>query len=191
MRFLVAIVTVLLVLVFTAFAETGEKAGNNEAKKHYIYEWTDAKGGVHITDDLGVVPERRRAKARKIEMPTGQEVGPEQQGQGGAESPPGASTEQQEAASKAIWQQRLRDWKKRLADAQERYRALDQKRLDALGKWGPGPASGHLEGRVEAEHIEQEMKDVQTEIDEAKNMIETVIPEEARRAGIPPGWLRE
>ena len=191
MRFLVAIVTVLLVLVFTAFAETGEKAGNNEAKKHYIYEWTDAKGGVHITDDLGVVPERRRAKARKIEMPTGQEVGPEQQGQGGAESPPGASTERQEAASKAIWQQRLRDRKKRLADAQERYRGLDQKRLDALGKWGPGPASGHLEGRVEAEHIEQEMKDVQTEIDEAKNMIETVIPEEARRAGIPPGWLRE
>jgi hypothetical protein len=190
MRFLVAIVAVLLVLVFTAFAETNEKAGNNEAKKHYIYEWTDAKGGVHITDDLGVVPERRRAKARKIEMPTGQEVGPEQQGSEAA-IPSGISTEQQEAASKAIWQQRLRDWKKRLADAQERYRTLDQKRLDALGKWGPGPASGHLEKRVEAEHIEQEMKDVQTEIDEAKNMIETVIPEEARRAGIPPGWLRE
>ena len=190
MRSLTTIVIALMIFVPTAFAQTDGQPEKKEVKKYYLYEWTDRTGGVHITDDLGEVPERYRSKARKIEIPKGQEVGPEQQTQGAAASPQGVSTEEQDAASKAAWQRRLRDWKGRLADAQARYQALDQQRLEALGKWR-GAASGHLEGRVEAEQIQQEMNGVQTEIDEAKNMIETVIPEEARRAGIPPGWLRE
>jgi hypothetical protein len=35
------------------------------------------------------------------------------------------------------------------------------------------------------------MKQVQKEIDDTRNRINVVIPEEARKAGIPPGWLRE
>jgi hypothetical protein len=35
------------------------------------------------------------------------------------------------------------------------------------------------------------MKEVQKQIDEARNMVDVVIPEEARKAGVPPGWLRE
>ena len=190
MRTLITIIMVLMALVPAALAQTGDQAGNKDVKKHYLYEWTDSKGGVHITDDLGEVPERYRSKSRKIEIPTGEEVGPEQQVQGAPGTSSGVATEEQETASKAIWQKRLRDWKKRLAEAQDRYRDLDQKRLDALGMWG-GPASGHLEGRVEADRIQQEMNSVQLEIEEARNMVENVIPEEARKAGIPPGWLRE
>lgn len=187
MRTFITIFTVLLVCVLAALAQTGDQAGNKDVKKHYLYEWTDSKGGVHITDDLGEVPERYRSKSRKIEIPKGEEVGREQQVQG---APSGVATDEQEAASKAAWQQRIRDWKARLADAQKRYQDLDQKRLEALAKWG-GPASGHLEGRQEADNIAQDMKEVQQDIDEARDMVETVIPEEARRAGIPPGWLRE
>ena len=190
MRTLITIIMVLMVFVPAALAQTGNQAGSKDVKKQYLYEWTDSKGGVHITDDLGEVPERYRSKSRKIEIPKGEEVGPEQQVQGATGTPSGIAAEEQEAASKAAWQQRIRNWKKRLAEAQDRYRDLDQKRLDALGMWG-GPASGHREGRVEADRIQQEMDKVQLEIDEAKNMIETVIPEEARRAAVPPGWLRE
>ena len=103
----------------------------------------------------------------------------------------GLTTEEQELESKTAWQERLREWKEQLADAEARYRELDKMHKEALGKWGGGVASGHLEGRAEAEGIEQEMKEVQLAIDEAKNMVEKVIPEEARRAGVPPGWLRE
>ncbi len=184
MRALITIVMVLMVFVPAALAQTGDQAGNKDVKKHYLYEWTDSKGGVHITDDLGEVPERYRSKSRKIEIPRGEEVGP------GTGSSSGGPTEEQEAASKAAWQQRIQDWKERLADARKRYQDLDQKRQDALAKWG-GPASGHLEGRAEADRIAQDMKEVQQDIDEARDMIENVIPEEARRAGIPPGWLRE
>lgn len=189
MRALIIMVMVLMVFAPAALAQTGDQAGSNEAKKHYLYEWTDSKGGVHITDDLGEVPERYRSKSRKIEIPKGEEIGPEQQVQGAGSSSE-VATEGQEAASKAAWQQRIRDWKERLAYARKRYQDLDQKRQEALAKWG-GPASGHLEGRAEADRIAQDMEKVQKNIDEAKDMIEKVIPEEARRAGVPPGWLRE
>jgi hypothetical protein len=190
MRILAAIATILLVSVLAAFAQTGGETETKKVKKQYLYEWTDTKGGVHITDDLGDVPERYREKARKIEIPRGKEIGPEQKTQGETESPSGAAAEEREAASKAAWQERLRQWKKRLADARKRYSDLDQQRTEALGQWR-GASSGHLEGRVEAERITREMEGVQREIDEARDMVETVIPEEARRAGIPPGWLRE
>jgi hypothetical protein len=190
MRTLVTIVMFLMFFIPPALAQTDDQTGNTDVKKHYLYEWTDSKGGVHITDDLGEVPERYRSKSRKIEIPKGEEVGPEQQVQGTAGSPSGVVMEQQETASKAAWQQRIRDWKARLADAQKRYQDLDQKRLEALAKWG-GPVSGHLEGRAEADRIAQDMEEVQRDIDESKDMVENVIPEEARKAGIPPGWLRE
>lgn len=190
MRTLITIVMVLMVFVTAALAQTGDQTGNKEVKKQYLYEWTDSKGGVHITDDLGEIPERYRSKSRKIKIPKGEEVGPEQQVQGATGSPSGVATDEQEAASKAAWQQRVRDWKERLADAQKRYQALEQKRSEGWARWG-GPASGHLEERVEAERIAKEMEEVQRDIDEAKDMIENVIPEEARKAGIPPGWLRE
>ncbi len=35
------------------------------------------------------------------------------------------------------------------------------------------------------------MNNVQSEIEQAKHMLNEVIPEEARKAGVPPGWLRE
>ncbi len=190
MRALIIIVMVLMVLVPAALAQTRDQTGDRDVKKRYLYEWTDSKGGVHITDDLGEVPERNRSKSRKIEISTGEEVGPGQQVQGAPGTSSGETTDKQEAASKAAWQRRLQNWKKRLADAQKRYQDLEKRRLEALGQWG-GVASGHLEGRIEADRLEQEMKDVQKDIDEANDMVETVIPEEARRAGIPPGWLRE
>ena len=189
MRFFTVLMFILLAFVGPAGAETGGATDTKKEIKSHLYEWTDTKGNVHITDDLGEVPEPYRAKARTIEMPKSQETGAQQQGAG--KYTPGAAGETQDAAKKAGWQRRLREWKARLANAEQRYHALEQKRLDALGQWGGSAASGHLEGRAEADRIAQDMKAVQKEIDDAKNMIENVIPEEARKAGIPPGWLRE
>jgi hypothetical protein len=54
-----------------------------------------------------------------------------------------------------------------------------------------GPAYGPIENKVKAAQIEQQMKEVQKQIDEARNMLDVVIPDEARKAGVPPGVLRE
>ena len=188
MRLLAALMMVFLVFDAASGAEVGGTTDTKKENKRFIYEWTDAEGGIHITDDLGEVPERYRAGVRAREMPKDPEAGPQQRKT--TEYAPRAATGAEEASSKAAWQSKLRSWKARLANAQQRYSDLDRRRLEALGRWG-GPASGHREGRAEAERIEAEMKTVQKEIDEARDMIEKVIPEEARKAGIPPGWLRE
>jgi hypothetical protein len=41
------------------------------------------------------------------------------------------------------------------------------------------------------QQIENDMQRTRREIDDIKNEINTVIPDEARKAGVPPGWLRE
>jgi uncharacterized protein YukE len=185
----------LLVAVLTAFAQTTnrtvdqkDQTKEQEPKKHLIYEWTDGKGVVHITDQLGKVPARYRSTVRRVEAPAGEEA--ESIERQGLPDSGIADKENREADLKEDWQQRMKEAKRHLASLEKRYRELDQKRSELQGRWG-GAASGHLEDKAEAERIGQEMKQVQQEIDDARNQVEVVIPDEARKAGIPPGWLRD
>ncbi len=186
----------LLIAALSAYAQPGDRAGEQKQeqsqgqkeKKSYLYQWTDDKGVAHITDELGKVPKKYRDKALQLESPA---EGGAAQGRTERAAPSDYTREEQrEAAQKAYWQQRMKEAKQRLADAEQRYRELEQKRNDLLGRWG-GVASGRLQEREEAERIRQEMQQVQHEIDEARNQVEVVIPDEARKAGAEPGWLRE
>jgi hypothetical protein len=190
MRTVLVIAMITVCVCSTAFAQSNvqQQAGITDQKRTYLYQWTDSKGGAHVTDDLSKVPMKYRDKATVVEQQQEEEPSPTQQRTIG----PAPSDDERiiEADRKAEWQDRMKDARKRLADAEQRYRSLDQKRTKALEKWG-GVASGHLEGRVEADRIEQEMKQVRQEIDDARNQVQNVLPEEARKAGVPPGWLRE
>lgn len=165
---------------------------NKEEQKHYFYQWTDSKGVVHIADELGKVPEKYRSRARKLESLPG-----EIDGQGGQiEKTPAIDFREREAEEqdqKEEWQRRMRVAKQQLADAEQHYRELGKRKEKLLEQWGGIAAleSGHFEGREEADRIDQEMKEAQQEIDNARNEVEAVIPDEARKEGIPPGWLRE
>ncbi len=189
MRLIIAVAVMLLVAVSTLSAQTGtiNQTADKGSQKSYLYQWVDDRGVVHVTDDLGTVPQQYRSKALKVEESTpGRE--PEQRqkvtGSDGA-----GSDEILEQEQKEEWQQRLKQARKRLADAQRRYQELNEKRNAAMARWAGG-ASGNIGLKLEADRIEQEMKTVQQEIADAKNELENVIPEEARKAGVPPGWLR-
>lgn len=189
MRSFIALTIVLLFAAGTVVAQVDQQK-QPEVKKSYLYQWIDDKGIAHVTDNLGAVPKKYREKVFIVEQPQSKE----EPAQGRPQlSPPSSPVDVQgiEEDRKAEWQERMRDARKRQADAEQRYRELDQKRTDALGKWGGSAVSGRLEGQAEAARIEQEMKKVRQEIDDAKNQVENVIPEEARKAGVPPGWLRE
>lgn len=163
----------------------------DQDRTRHIYQWIDGKGVVHITDDLSKVPQRYRSGARKLESAPQEEDGAGQPADRGRVSPydqPGR--EEREAELKDDWQQRMSAAKRKLAIAERRYRELEKKRDEAVLRWG-GPASGRTEGREEAARIEEQMKKVQKDIDDARNDIEVGIPDEARKAGVPPGWLRE
>lgn len=189
--------SLLLLLLFAGFgmtvnAETGQQTqtGNSELNKSVLYEWTDDNGVNHITDDLDMVPKQYRDTAAKLTQPNrekadqGQPVRPRQG------IPSGNGAAKKEADEKAYWQKRLRDAEHRLADAEKRHRALVQQREELLQHPG-GAASGHLTDPVELDKVEQEIKDAQNEIDAAQKDLDEGIPEAARKAGVPPGWLRE
>lgn len=185
----VFLITVFLFLFLPALP-TPAQTGNADEKRSFIYEWTDGKGVVHITDSLDKVPEPYRQNARRHEAAPEGGAAPDRPRQQGAAPSGGGASEQSEAQQKTQWQQRLRGAKQRLAGAEQRYRELEQKRTALLGQWGT-PAYAPPGARIEAERLSAEMQDVQKEIDKARNEVEVVIPEEARKEGVPPGWLRE
>ena len=196
MRAGILIMTLFLTAVPTVFAQTdaqtngqnSDKTRSREQKKHVIYEWTDNKGNVHMTDRLEEVPEQYRSTVRRMETSAGEETKGKKQGFSPYTGSSGG--EEDDTGQKAYWQNRMREAKQNVTQLEGRYRDLDRRRTELLGSWG-GVAGGHLEGREEAARIEQEMKQVQQEIDNVRNQIEVVIPDEARKAGVPPGWLRE
>ncbi len=179
----------VLIAAGSGVAQTATGQEDKEKTQHYLYEWMDDNGTVHISDDLGDVPEKYRRQVRKrLEQPAKEETGRQEQVAPQPAQQPEEGADQE--ARKEEWQQRIRDWKERLADAEKRYKALEDERsriimMGGVTTYAP-PAY-----RTRAAELEEEMKQVQKEIDEARNMINVVIPEEAHKAGIPPGWLRE
>jgi hypothetical protein len=188
------IAAMLLVSASAVFAQDAGQAGSQEEKKQeekkgFLYQWTDSKGVVHITDGLDKVPPKFRAGARRLE--TAPAEGPGEGQKKDISEPAGPSDrEESEANQKADWQQRMSVAKQKLAGAEKQYRDLEQKRAALQGPWGV-PANAPAAVRVEIQQLNEDMQRAQREVDEARNEVEVVIPDEARKAGVPPGWLRE
>ena len=182
---------VITVLLFTLVAPVlGVFAQDEDAelKKTYLYQWKDKQGNIHITDGLGNVPEQYRSKARRMETPKKDASEQEQREPGGQAAPysPGDNTE----AQKDFWQRRMRDARARVADAERRLGELEKEKTDLIANWGDAAYAPDKDRRSVGQ-IEQEMGQVRREISEARDQMENVIPEEARKQGVPPGWLRE
>jgi len=101
------------------------------------------------------------------------------------------------------WTRRIGEWKKKYDEAAANYKAAsdDWNRYNGLLLGvGGGTASTGANPSVSGYQVTQyqdmrgsarvRMDDAQREMDEADNMINQVIPEEARKAGAPPGWVR-
>jgi hypothetical protein len=166
-----------------------------EDRRQYLYQWTDDQGNTAIVDSLEKVPPKYRSKARALE-------------QGGAAAPAPASgspeapaipageaadrQQQSEDAKKAEWQQRVLVAKRQLAAAEERYQQLEAAKADIMSKWGAsGSALPPQEVINQINQLTADMEKTRREIEKWKNDINVVIPDEARRADVPPGWIRE
>ena len=132
-----------LILVLTSFAMTvfaqadpQEQTEDKEQQRSYLYQWTDDKGLVHITDSLGTVPKQYRDKAIKLKQPKKEGTDQGQQVQQESTYPSGAESEAVDTLGKREWQQRMREAKQRLDSAEKRYRELDQRRNELLRSLG-------------------------------------------------------
>lgn len=185
---------VLIALAAVVLLGTGGFGSAAAQGNGSLYEWTDDRGVVNVTDDLSKVPDKYRSKAKKIGRsgagPGAQEkVSP--QPKTAPQEFPGAA-EQSDEARKRQWQLRMRDAKQRLADAEGHYRQLNQSKSDLAAQWGSsGAALPPQDVLDEMARIDRDIEAARKNIDDARNMVEVTIPDEARKAGIPPGWLRE
>jgi hypothetical protein len=172
-------------LLFLGAAVRAQEGGGG------LYTWTDKNGVVHMTDSLDKVPNEYRSKAQRAgNGPSGDKVVPE------AQSPTAPATSVQgggnDAALKVQWQSRMRDAKRRLQNAENNYQQLEKRKSDLQAQWGSsGAALPPQDVLDQMKQLDADMSQAKAEIENARDQINTVIPDEARRAGVPPGWLRE
>ncbi len=192
-------------------------ASKSEAQ---VYKYTNEKGVVVFTDKLSDLPPERRAHYNEREMAAkkrreqlARSRTPEQQRTAELEEErrkilESRVEEQQREARLAAIEQALRDieetskaraetkayWQERKATAQrELQEALDRyreavKEYEGLAiKVGftlfPGQQNRLLE-------LQALLPKLEADVDRANAFLTEALPEEARRAGVPPGWLR-
>jgi hypothetical protein len=186
----------LVGLAFLGALSAHDASADDKDQKRYLYQWTDERGSVHISDSLEKVPAKYRAKASRMEQGLAGGEGVPQAEEPVREAPGGFSlsddaASQDEETLKMEWQQRMYDARQRMAEAEQRLERGTE-RLKALQeKAGYGLYGYTPEAAAEAARLEEEISRAQIDLDHARNEVENVIPEQARKAGIPPGWLRE
>ena len=179
----------VLIMVGGGSATAGEE-------KRFLYQWTDGQGNIGLADDLSKVPEIYRAGARRVQQPgaadPGQDAREIRQQAAEESSQDSESSADADDIKKAEWQQRVHDAKRRVTDAEVRLNDLERRKAELMTQWGGAgaalPPQHVLDeiGKIEADKV-QARKD----IDKANEEINVTIPDQARKAGIPPGWLRE
>ncbi len=84
---------------------------------------------------------------------------------------------------KAYWQARIAQWQQRKAAAEAELEVVDAQILRTRTLTPPGFHQTLAE-------LMERRKALEETIRHAEDMLTNVIPEEARKAGVPPGWLR-
>lgn len=131
-----------------------------------LYEWEGEGRAVPMTDDL------------KKESPPGI----------GARKPQmiiASGDVDDQGHDREWWQKRVQEWERKKAEAQQQL-ARAQEEIKAI------PLIPRTAERTEKkERLQTEIEISQAQIEEADRMLNEELPEEARKAGAPPGWLRE
>jgi len=172
---------ILIVILFFLFI--------SEISFAEIFKWVDEKGVVHFTDDILQVPEKYRSKTKKMELPEGRE---ETKGEG--ESTPKSKEEVFEdrlGRGEDYWKGRVEEWRKKLKDYQERLESLKTKYNELTVKINDSKSTaekGNLRG--ERDQVKNEIDQYKIKIEEANNMIDKKIPEEAEIYKAKSEWLR-
>ena len=156
-----------------------------------IYQWVDEKGTVHFTDDPGQIPERYRDQALKRETP--QEPSPSTPIQFPVEPRPGIERKDLLGRGEDWWRTKALEWKQKLTQAQKDHEAAEAA-LKAKAKeledarFKPKSFQRRLQDEVRV--LEQKANEKKKQVDEAKNMLEKVLPGQAEEYRADPKWVR-
>ena len=170
-----------------------------------VYRWTDEKGVVHFTDDPTQVPEKYRGqveqKTPSKEPPPPQPtlsppVEPPKRMAPVRETSPGgpeASQKDMLGRGEEWWRATAKDWNQKFVTSRANYentykewKAKEQELEESKFK----PDSLKRKLKSESKDLEEKAKDWERQMNEAKNMIENVLPNQARDYRANPEWLK-
>jgi Domain of unknown function (DUF4124) len=176
MRYFLAIL-----ISFLLFAPSISKAA--------VYRWQDEKGNVGFTDNPENIPDKYRDSATLFDgtsLPTKPDENTSQ-----STSPSTGSSEDLNAVDDNGHDEQW--WRERIQELHHRKELLlaEKERLtnkiNPLGNLG----LGSIETNREAKEIKERLEQINSEIETIENDLNVLLPEEARKANAPPGWLRE
>ena len=167
-----------------------------------VYRWVDEKGTVHFTDDLGQVPEKYREKIQKEKPP--KEPTPSPPTSPPSIEPPKRTEAEKEAESapgqKDILGRGEEWWRARAIEWNEKFMTTRRNYENAYGGWKSKeqeletskfkPDSVKRKLKAEIKVLEEKTKDWEKQMEEAKNMLENVLPKQARDYQANPEWLK-
>jgi hypothetical protein len=169
-----------------------------------VYKWVDEKGTVHFSDDLGQVPEKYRNQVQKEKLskepspvhplpPSPTE--PPKPMEPGKKAVPASGPGQKDALGRGEewWRAKVIEWNQKLKTAQRSYeitynewKSKEQELQASISK----PDSFKRKLKAEIKALEEKVKDLEKQMEEAKNMIENILPKEARDYRANPDWLK-
>jgi predicted nucleic acid-binding Zn-ribbon protein len=113
----------------------------------------------------------------------------------GSETPPGPEAVQRDMLGRGEewWRARAKEWNEKLMIAQRNYEnaynewKTKEQELEE-SRFKPDSAKRKLQSEIKS--LQEKAKDREKEMNEAKNMVENVLPNEARNYRANPEWLR-
>jgi hypothetical protein len=177
-----------------------------------VYRWVDEQGTVHFTDDLGQVPEKYRDKIQKKEPPKESPItqpippqpAPPQPIPSQPLAPPtgmgvekgsGATPRQKDILGRGEewWRAKVNEWNEKLKTAQRNYENTysewksKENELES-SKFKPDSVKRKL--KAEIKDLEEKTKDWEKQMNEAKDMLENILPKQAQDYQANPEWLK-
>ncbi len=164
-----------------------------------VYRWEDEKGTVHFADDLASVPERYRDQVQKKVAP--QEPSPSRPPSApppekrGSEGKPESVPVQKDILGRGEdwWRARVKEWNEKLSNAQKNYETAfnawkaKEKELEE-SKFKPDSLKRRLKADIKV--LEDKAKEWEKQVEEARNMLDRVLPKEAEDYRADPRWLK-
>jgi hypothetical protein len=159
-----------------------------------IYQWVDEKGTVHFTDDLGQIPEKYQDQVKEKKIPKEPAPSPSiRPSQGKPPPEPSAGKKDILGRGEDWWRDKAMEWKQRLTKADQDYAAAEsalkakEKQLEQ-SIYKPDSFKRRLEAEIKV--LEEKANEQKRQVDEAKNMLEKVLPKQAEEYRADPSWVR-
>ena len=170
-----------------------------------VYRWVDEKGTVHFADDLTLVPEKYRGQVQKKVAPPEPPPSPfppstrvPEKGRPGnvtIEKKPESVPVQKDILGRGEewWRAKVKEWKEKLSKAQKNYETelnalkAKEKELEE-SKFKPDSLKRRLKADIKV--LEEKVEEWKKQMEEARNMLDKVLPKEAEDYRADPSWVK-